>query len=53
GLEFTKADFEQVMAFDKDAWANEVVSQEEFFFKLRDRLPKQLLNERQSLVNRL
>ncbi len=53
GLEFTKADFEQVMEFDKTAWANEVVSQEEFFFKLRDRLPKQLLNERQSLVNRL
>ncbi len=53
GLDFKKADFDQVMSFDSASWAAEVVGQEEFFFKLRDRLPKQLINERQSLVNRL
>jgi len=53
GLKFSKEDFDQVMAFDQAAWNTEVVSQEEFFFKLRDRLPKQLINERQQLIGRL
>ncbi|MFT3869877.1 MAG: phosphoenolpyruvate carboxykinase (GTP) [Nibricoccus sp.] len=53
GLNFSKDDFEKVMSFDKEAWTTEVVSQEEFFFKLRDRLPKQLINERQQLIARL
>jgi phosphoenolpyruvate carboxykinase (GTP) len=53
GLNFSKDDFEKVMSFDRDAWTTEVVSQEEFFFKLRDRLPKQLINERQQLIGRL
>jgi phosphoenolpyruvate carboxykinase (GTP) len=53
GLKFSKEDFDQAMAFDRDAWTTEVVSQEELFFKLRDRLPRQLINERQSLINRL
>jgi phosphoenolpyruvate carboxykinase (GTP) len=53
GLKFSKEDFDQVMSFDQAAWSAEVVSQEEFFFKLRDRLPKQLINERQQLIGRL
>jgi len=53
GAKFSKEEFEQVMSFDRDAWTTEVVSQEELFFKLRDRLPKQLINERQQLINRL
>ena len=53
GINFSKEDFEKVMSFDKEAWNTEVVSQEEFFFKLRDRLPKALINERQQLINRL
>jgi len=53
GTTFSKEEFEAVMSFDRDAWTTEVVSQEELFFKLRDRLPKQLINERQQLVNRL
>ena len=53
GTTFSKEEFEQVMSFDRDAWTTEVVSQEELFFKLRDRLPKQLINERQQLINRL
>ena len=53
GIKFTKEQFDEVMAFDKAAWTTEVVSQEELFFKLRERLPKQLINERQGLINRL
>jgi phosphoenolpyruvate carboxykinase (GTP) len=53
GAKFSKEEFEQVMSFDREAWTTEVVSQEELFFKLRDRLPKQLINERQQLINRL
>jgi phosphoenolpyruvate carboxykinase (GTP) len=53
GAKFSKEEFEQVMSFDRDAWTTEVVSQEELFFKLRDRLPKQLINERQQLIGRL
>jgi len=53
GAKFSKEEFDQVMSFDRDAWTTEVVSQEELFFKLRDRLPKQLINERQQLISRL
>jgi phosphoenolpyruvate carboxykinase (GTP) len=53
GAKFSKEEFEQVMSFDREAWTTEVVSQEELFFKLRDRLPKQLINERQQLIGRL
>jgi phosphoenolpyruvate carboxykinase (GTP) len=53
GAKFSKEEFEQVMSFDREAWTTEVVSQEELFFKLRDRLPKQLINERQQLISRL
>ena len=53
GAKFTKEEFEQVMSFDREAWTTEVVSQEELFFKLRDRLPRQLINERQQLIARL
>jgi len=53
GTTFSKEEFERVMFFDHDAWASEVMSQEELFFKLHDRLPTQLINERQQLIDRL
>ncbi|MFA5265108.1 MAG: phosphoenolpyruvate carboxykinase (GTP) [Opitutaceae bacterium] len=53
GLDFTKEQFEQVTSIDKDAWAKEVIDQENLFFSLRDRLPRQLINERQQLMSRL
>jgi phosphoenolpyruvate carboxykinase (GTP) len=53
GLSFSKEQFEQVMSLDKDAWAKELIDQEVLFYSLRDRLPKQLIAERQALINRL
>ncbi len=53
GIEFSKEQFEQVTSIDKDAWAKELIDQETLFFSLRDRLPKQLIAERQQLINRL
>jgi len=53
GLPFTKEQYDQVMHLDREAWASEVISHEEFFFKLREHLPHQLINERRQLVARL
>jgi phosphoenolpyruvate carboxykinase (GTP) len=53
GLGFTREQFAQVMAFDHEAWTKEVADQEEFFLTLRDRLPKELVDERAALIGRL
>ncbi|MDD3179448.1 MAG: phosphoenolpyruvate carboxykinase (GTP) [Opitutaceae bacterium] len=53
GLEFSPEEFEQVMALDNDAWAKELIDQETLFFNLRDRLPRQLINERQQVISRM
>jgi phosphoenolpyruvate carboxykinase (GTP) len=53
GAKFSKEQFEEVMSLDREAWATEVVDQESLFFKLRARMPKELINERQQLVSRL
>ena len=53
GAKFSKEQFEEVMSFDREAWAKEVVDQESLFFNLRSRLPKELINERQQLISRL
>jgi phosphoenolpyruvate carboxykinase (GTP) len=53
GLNFSKEDFEKVMSFDREDWTKEVVGQEDFFFKLRERVPVALINERQQLISRL
>jgi phosphoenolpyruvate carboxykinase (GTP) len=52
GLNFSKDQFDQVMLFDREAWAKEVIDQEVLFYSLRDRLPKQLKMERELLINR-
>ncbi|MBN9390152.1 MAG: phosphoenolpyruvate carboxykinase (GTP) [Chloroflexi bacterium] len=44
GLEdFDQVKFDEVMHVDRDAWKQEILSQEELFIKLYDRLPKELL----------
>ncbi len=53
GLSFTREQFAQVMAFDHEAWTKELADQEEFFQTLGDRLPKELVAERASLIGRL
>jgi phosphoenolpyruvate carboxykinase (GTP) len=50
---FTKADFEAVMAFVPEEWKQEVLSQGELFLKLYDPMPKELIFQRELLSARL
>ncbi len=53
GLNFSKEDFNRVMSIDKELWKNEVVSHEELFIRLYDRLPKELIAVRDLLLSSL
>jgi phosphoenolpyruvate carboxykinase (GTP) len=54
GIEdFTPEQFQAVMAIDREQWNSEVVSHEELFIKLYDRLPKELLSARDLIVSSL
>ena len=53
GLDFPKAKFEQLQAFDRDAWRSEVLGHEELFIELHDRLPPEMVYERELLICRL
>jgi phosphoenolpyruvate carboxykinase (GTP) len=54
GLEnFTREDFDRVMSLDHEAWKNEILSHEELFIKLYDRLPKELIAVRELLLSSL
>ncbi len=51
--DFTEADFEAVMKFDRAEWRAELVSQGELFIDLYDHLPKELIFQRELLAARL
>jgi phosphoenolpyruvate carboxykinase (GTP) len=54
GMEdFTPEDFERVMSIDRDAWIKEIASHDDLFFKLYDRLPKEMAFMRELLVSNL
>ncbi|HXM97855.1 MAG TPA: phosphoenolpyruvate carboxykinase (GTP) [Candidatus Dormibacteraeota bacterium] len=53
GLNFSKARFEELQKFDRDAWYREVIDHEELFIQLHDHLPKELVYERELLICRL
>jgi phosphoenolpyruvate carboxykinase (GTP) len=53
GLDFSRQKFEELQNFDRTAWRDEIIGQEEFFFDLHDRLPKELLYERELLICRM
>ena len=53
GLDFPKAKFEQLQAFDREAWRSEVLGHEELFIELHDRLPPEMVYERELLICRL
>jgi len=53
GLEFTREQFNNVMSVDRDLWLQEVLSHEELFIKLYDRLPKELVAIRELLLSGL
>lgn len=54
GMEdFTESDFENVMSINRDLWIKEIASQDELFFKLYDRLPKEMTFIRELLLSNL
>jgi phosphoenolpyruvate carboxykinase (GTP) len=53
GLDFPRERFEEMQAFDLGAWRAEVISHEELFLDLHDRLPKEMIYERELLICRM
>jgi phosphoenolpyruvate carboxykinase (GTP) len=53
GLDFPKAKFDELQEFDRKAWRQEVLGQEELFLDLHDRLPPEMIYERELLICRL
>ena len=54
GLEdFTREDFEKVMNLDRDLWIKEIAMHDDLFFKLYDRLPKEMTFIRELLLSNL
>jgi phosphoenolpyruvate carboxykinase (GTP) len=54
GLEgFDKTQFEQVQKIDKEEWTRELLLQDELFIKLYERLPKEMVFQRELLISRL
>ena len=53
GLHFPKDKWDEIMAFDRAAWRSEVMGHEELFLDLHDRLPKEMIFERELLICRM
>ncbi len=53
GLDFSREKFEAMQAFDRAAWRREIIDQEELFIDLHDRLPKEMIYERELFICRL
>ncbi len=53
GLDFSKDRFNELMSVDRDLWASEILSHEELFMKLYDRLPKELIFVRELMLSSL
>ncbi len=51
--EFTEERFAELMAVDRQAWMSEILSHDELFMKLYDRLPKELIFIRELAVSTL
>jgi len=53
GCDFPREKFEALQHFDRAAWRAEVIGHEELFLDLHDRLPKELIYERELLICRM
>ncbi|MEA3209184.1 MAG: phosphoenolpyruvate carboxykinase [Chthoniobacter sp.] len=53
GLDYSREQFEQCMKIDAAEWQRELISQTELFLMLHDRLPKELIFQRELLISRL
>jgi phosphoenolpyruvate carboxykinase (GTP) len=50
GLDFSREEFTKMMSVDREAWIKELLSHEELFIQLYDRLPKELALLRELLL---
>ncbi|MFY9621932.1 MAG: phosphoenolpyruvate carboxykinase (GTP) [Pyrinomonadaceae bacterium] len=53
GLDFPKEKFDELQSSDRSAWRQEVLGHEELFLDLHDRLPPEMVYERELLICRL
>ena len=53
GLDFSREEFDAVMSIDRDMWVKEISMHDDLFFKLYDRLPKEMAFIRELLVSSL
>ncbi|HUB00615.1 MAG TPA: phosphoenolpyruvate carboxykinase (GTP) [Terracidiphilus sp.] len=53
GLDFPRQDFDKLQAVERSAWRSEILGHEELFFDLHDRLPPEMIYERELLICRL
>ena len=53
GFPFPKERFEELQVFNRASWRAEVISHEELFLDLHDRLPKEMVYERELLICRM
>ena len=52
-MDYPVGKFEQCMKIDRAEWQRELISQTELFLTLHDRLPKELIFQRELLISRL
>lgn len=53
GMDFSKEQFQELMAIDRGLWLQEILSHEELFIKLYERMPKEFLSMRELLISNL
>jgi len=53
GLNYSREQFQKCMKIDGAEWQRELISQTELFLRLHDRLPKELIFQRELLISRL
>jgi phosphoenolpyruvate carboxykinase (GTP) len=53
GMDFPKEQFDELQEIDRSAWRQEVLGHEELFLDLHDRLPPEMIYERELLICRL
>lgn len=53
GLDFSREQFNEIMGVDREQWKQEILNHEELFIKLYDRLPKELLYQKELLLSAL
>ncbi|WP_425396090.1 phosphoenolpyruvate carboxykinase (GTP) [Aeoliella sp.] len=53
GLDFPKEKWEELMEVDREGWRQSTLNHEKLFLDLHDRLPKEMVFERQLLLSRL